>query len=141
MLDVLDKDDERMLYEKTALVEFRLYSTNHKATRIRHGEVLPSIKLLWILYVACAIGPIMEKYDVIHKTGSTHTASHSQRRQSKTGATATGNIHRIFGKVWGRVVSEISSWTDTETHRQTDMRITIPRCMLNKGRCQVYKPT
>ena len=47
----------------------------------------------------------------------------SQRRQKRTAATATGNMHKKNTAKGGRVVSEICTRTD----RQTDILITIVR--------------
>ena len=55
----------------------------------------------------------------------------SQRRQNRV--TATGNMQKNLAKI-GRAVPEIRSRPDTDTHRHTDMLITILRSTVYQGR-------
>ena len=66
--------------------------------------------------------PIMCKYDVIDKTGSTQRIT----TPAEDRATAIGNMHKIFVKI-GRAVAEICLWADkpTQTYRRTQYSIPI----------------
>jgi len=71
----------------------------------------------------CAVQmPIMCKYDVIDKTGSTQRIT----TPAEDRATAIGNMHKIFVKI-GRAVAEICLWADkpTQTYRRTQYSIPI----------------
>ena len=68
--------------------------------------------------------PIMGKYNVVHKTGSTKRIALSSEEDR---ATATGNMFRKFCEVWTSDF-EISERTDVETRdRQTVSLIAILR--------------